>query len=214
MSWTVWCQNWADALSLALPTSHALVRAERDAIHHVQNSRRESSPLFLFSMASSDRLGHPVAAIDSRSARSYEHDGPETHERQRREHPRWVGSDDSRRGDHRQRCSGPTFGNWYVWVAVLSTVAFGDDRVCRRLSEDFATSHTTVCVRGYKFLWQCLASPPAVGVALVTRSASSGLYNTQLMLPVLQGTDARSSAGFTCRSRCSCWSSAFQMRSI
>ena len=75
-------------------------------------------------------------------------------------------------------------GNWYVWVAVLSTVAFGMIGFADDYLKISHKSHHGLRPR-YKFLWQCLASV-AVGVALLLLS-ESGLYNTQLIFPFFKG---------------------------
>ena len=74
--------------------------------------------------------------------------------------------------------------NSYIWVAVLSTVAFGMIGFADDYLKVVHKSHHGLRPR-YKLLWQCLASG-AVGVSLLLLS-ESGLYNTQLMFPFFKG---------------------------
>ena len=74
--------------------------------------------------------------------------------------------------------------NAYVWVAVLSTIAFGaigfaDDyfKVVRKSDRGLRPR--------YKLVWQCVAGV-LVGISLMLLS-EQGLYNTQLIFPFFKG---------------------------
>ncbi len=74
--------------------------------------------------------------------------------------------------------------NKYVWVAVVSTLAFG--------VIGFADDYLKVAYKShhglrplYKLFWQCVVSA-TVGLSLLALS-ESGLYNTQLIFPFFKG---------------------------
>ncbi len=70
--------------------------------------------------------------------------------------------------------------NSYIWIAVLSTIAFGMIGFADDYLKIVHKSHHGMRPR-YKLLWQCVASA-AVGISLLLLS-ESGLYNTQLIFP-------------------------------
>ena len=74
--------------------------------------------------------------------------------------------------------------NLYVWVAVLSTIAFGMIGFADDYLKVVHQSHHGLRPR-YKLLWQCVAAA-GVGVSLLWLS-ESGLYNTQLIFPFFKG---------------------------
>ena len=74
--------------------------------------------------------------------------------------------------------------NSYVWVAVLSTIAFGAIGFADDYLKVVRKSHRGLRPR-YKLIWQCVAGA-AVGVALMLLS-EHGLYNTQLIFPFFKG---------------------------
>jgi phospho-N-acetylmuramoyl-pentapeptide-transferase len=74
--------------------------------------------------------------------------------------------------------------NSYVWVAVLSTVAFGAIGFADDYLKVVRKSHRGLRPR-YKLVWQCAAGA-AVGVSLMLLS-EQGLYNTQLIFPIFKG---------------------------
>ena len=74
--------------------------------------------------------------------------------------------------------------NSYVWVAVLSTVAFGAIGFADDYLKVVRKSHRGLRPR-YKLFWQCAAGA-AVGVWLMLLS-EQGLYNTQLIFPFFKG---------------------------
>ena len=124
----------AHALPPSLPVPHAAVGAERDALHHVPH--RGGEPVGARRSAWCSDRGWSGGCANSRSARS-------------------SGRKD--RQSHRAKAGTPTMGglliltaalvptllwadltNVYVWIAVLTTAAFGGDRLPRRLPEDRA----------------------------------------------------------------------------
>ena len=74
--------------------------------------------------------------------------------------------------------------NSYVWVAVLSTVAFGGIGFLDDYLKIVHRSHHGLRPR-YKLLLQCVVAM-AVGIALLQLS-ELGLYNTQLIFPFFKG---------------------------
>ena len=74
--------------------------------------------------------------------------------------------------------------NLYVWVAVLSTLAFGAVGFIDDYLKVVRGSHHGLRPR-YKFTLQCLIAA-GVGLALLSLSAR-GLYNTQLVFPFFKG---------------------------
>jgi phospho-N-acetylmuramoyl-pentapeptide-transferase len=74
--------------------------------------------------------------------------------------------------------------NSYIWVAVLSTIAFGMIGFADDYLKVVRKSHHGLRPR-YKLFWQCVASA-AVGVALLWLT-ENGLYNTQLIFPFFKG---------------------------
>ena len=74
--------------------------------------------------------------------------------------------------------------NSYIWVAVLSTIAFGMIGFADDYMKVVHKSHHGLRPR-YKLFWQCVASA-AVGVSLLLLS-ENGLYNTQLIFPFFKG---------------------------
>ena len=74
--------------------------------------------------------------------------------------------------------------NAYVWVAVLSTIAFGAIGFADDYLKVVRKSHRGLRPR-YKLVWQCAAGA-AVGVSLIWLS-EQGLYNTQLIFPFFKG---------------------------
>ena len=93
--------------------------------------------------------------------------------------------------------------NVYVWIAVLTTAAFGAIGFADDYLKIVRRSHHGLRPR-YKMGCQVLIGV-AVGVALLVL-AERGLVQHAAGLPVLQAADSRISAGGTCRSRSSCWS--------
>lgn len=75
-------------------------------------------------------------------------------------------------------------GNAYVWVAVVSTIAFGAIGFADDYLKVVHKSHRGLRPR-YKFLWQCLVGI-SVGVVLLLL-AERGMYNTQLIFPFFKG---------------------------
>jgi phospho-N-acetylmuramoyl-pentapeptide-transferase len=74
--------------------------------------------------------------------------------------------------------------NSYIWIAVLSTIAFGMIGFADDYLKVVHKSHHGLRPR-YKLFWQCVASA-AVGVSLLLLS-EHGLYNTQLIFPFFKG---------------------------
>ena len=74
--------------------------------------------------------------------------------------------------------------NLYVWVAVLSTLAFGAVGFIDDYLKVVRGSHHGLRPR-YKFTLQCVIAV-AVGLALLSLTAR-GLYNTQLVFPFFKG---------------------------